>query len=157
MVRSSRDPSAIHVFEFHPHIKWVPIACALASGMPFAVRGLLVQIGLHGHARRRAVRQWQHSLSVDPRRLLQINECFGAVTTLHPSLLGVAQTMRIFGTPRSDISQLDLDEERLPTLRATLMNSSLSEQENCVNSMGGYFDLRDRRVPTLLDHSGIKP
>ena len=31
------------MFEFYPQIKWVHIACVLASGTLFALRGLLVQ------------------------------------------------------------------------------------------------------------------
>lgn len=33
------------MFEFYPQIKWVHIACVLASGSLFALRGLLVQLG----------------------------------------------------------------------------------------------------------------
>lgn len=36
------------MIEFYPQIKWVHIACVLASGMLFALRGTLVQVG---HAR----------------------------------------------------------------------------------------------------------
>jgi uncharacterized membrane protein SirB2 len=32
------------MFEFYPQIKWVHIACVLASGLLFALRGLLVQL-----------------------------------------------------------------------------------------------------------------
>ncbi len=44
------------MIEFHPHIKWVHIACVLASGRLFALRGLLVQVGHDGDARRIPVR-----------------------------------------------------------------------------------------------------
>lgn len=36
--------------EFYPQIKWVHIACVLASGSLFALRGLLVQAGHAGAA-----------------------------------------------------------------------------------------------------------
>ncbi len=51
MVRGSPDRSDVHVIEIYPHIKWVHVACVLASGMLFAVRGLLVQVGHGGVAR----------------------------------------------------------------------------------------------------------
>jgi len=38
------------MFEFYPQIKWVHIACVLASGSLFALRGLLVQLGHAGAA-----------------------------------------------------------------------------------------------------------
>ena len=40
------------MIEFYPHIKWAHIACVLASGTLFAVRGLPVQVGHDGIARR---------------------------------------------------------------------------------------------------------
>jgi len=44
------------VFEFYPQIKWVHIACVLASGSLFALRGLLVQAGHAGAAQWAPVR-----------------------------------------------------------------------------------------------------
>jgi len=38
------------MFEFYPQIKWVHIACVLASGSLFALRGWLVQLGHAGAA-----------------------------------------------------------------------------------------------------------
>ena len=38
------------MFEFYPQIKWVHVACVLASGSLFALRGLLVQLGHAGTA-----------------------------------------------------------------------------------------------------------
>ena len=132
MVRSWRDPPGIHVFEFYPHIPWVPIACVLAGALLFAARGLLAQVGRGGNARHMFVCQWRDRLSVDPRQPLQTNECL-------------------------DISQLDPDEDRLLILRPTLMNPSLIDQENGINPVGCHFDFRDRGVRSLLDPTGIKP
>ena len=66
MVRGSRDPPAIHVFEFHPQIKWVPSACVLARGMLFTVRGLLAQIGRGGNARRPFVCKLHDTTGIEP-------------------------------------------------------------------------------------------
>ncbi len=38
------------MLEFYPQIKWLHIACVLASGGLFALRGLLVQLGRAGVA-----------------------------------------------------------------------------------------------------------
>jgi uncharacterized membrane protein SirB2 len=35
------------MIEFYPQIKWVHIACIIASGTLFALRGLLMQMGRH--------------------------------------------------------------------------------------------------------------
>ena len=56
MVRDSPDLPGVHMIEFYPHIKAVHIACVLASGMLFALRGLLIQVGHDGVARRIPVR-----------------------------------------------------------------------------------------------------
>lgn len=38
------------MLEFYPQIKWLHIACVLASGSLFALRGLLTQFGYAGAA-----------------------------------------------------------------------------------------------------------
>ncbi|KRE89069.1 hypothetical protein ASG87_05865 [Frateuria sp. Soil773] len=38
------------MLEFYPQIKWVHVACVLASGGLFALRGLLLQLGRAGAA-----------------------------------------------------------------------------------------------------------
>jgi uncharacterized membrane protein SirB2 len=38
------------MLEFYPQIKWVHIACIIASGTLFALRGLLMQVGREGLA-----------------------------------------------------------------------------------------------------------
>lgn len=44
------------MFEFYPQIKWVHVACVLASGSLFALRGLLVQLGHADAAQATALR-----------------------------------------------------------------------------------------------------
>ncbi len=50
------------MIEFYPHIKWVHIACVLASGLLFASRGLLVQVGQAGIAQRVPVRLLSYAI-----------------------------------------------------------------------------------------------
>jgi uncharacterized membrane protein SirB2 len=50
------------VFEFYPQIKWVHIACVLASGTLFALRGLLVQAGHAGAAQWTPVRWLSYAI-----------------------------------------------------------------------------------------------
>lgn len=50
------------VFEFYPQIKWVHIACVLASGSLFALRGLLVQLGHAGAAQWGPVRWLSYAI-----------------------------------------------------------------------------------------------
>ena len=50
------------VFEFYPQIKWVHIACVLASGLLFALRGLLVQLGHAGAAQWEPVRWLSYAI-----------------------------------------------------------------------------------------------
>lgn len=50
------------MIEFYPHIKWVHVACVLASGLLFASRGLLVQTGHHGVAHRIPVRVLSYAI-----------------------------------------------------------------------------------------------
>jgi uncharacterized membrane protein SirB2 len=50
------------VFEFYPQIKWVHIACVLASGVLFALRGLLVQAGHAGAAQWMPVRWLSYAI-----------------------------------------------------------------------------------------------
>ena len=50
------------VFEFYPQIKWVHIACVLASGSLFALRGLLVQLGHAGAAQWEPVRWLSYAI-----------------------------------------------------------------------------------------------
>jgi uncharacterized membrane protein SirB2 len=45
------------MLEFYPQIKWVHIACIIASGSLFAVRGLLAQVG-RGDVARWAGLRW---------------------------------------------------------------------------------------------------
>lgn len=52
------------MIEFYPHIKSVHIACVLASGVLFAARGLLIQVGHDGIARRIPVRVLAHTIDV---------------------------------------------------------------------------------------------
>ena len=40
------------MLEFYPQIKWLHIACIIASGTLFTLRGLLVQVGCEGLAHR---------------------------------------------------------------------------------------------------------
>ena len=93
MVRGSPDPPGVPVIEFYPHIKWVRTTCVPASGMLFALRGLLMQVGRDGNARRIVVR---------------------------PDLLGPEQATRIVSALGLDISNLDPAEHRLLILRHTL-------------------------------------
>jgi uncharacterized membrane protein SirB2 len=50
------------MFEFYPQIKWVHIACVLASGSLFALRGLLVQTGHAGAAQWTPVRWLSYAI-----------------------------------------------------------------------------------------------
>jgi uncharacterized membrane protein SirB2 len=50
------------MFEFYPQIKWVHIACVLASGSLFALRGLLVQLGHAGAAQATPLRLLSYSI-----------------------------------------------------------------------------------------------
>ena len=50
------------MFEFYPQIKWVHIACVLASGALFALRGLLVQAGHAGAAQWAPVRWLSYAI-----------------------------------------------------------------------------------------------
>ncbi len=50
------------MFEFYPQIKWVHIACVLASGLLFALRGLLVQAGHGGAAQWEPVRWLSYAI-----------------------------------------------------------------------------------------------
>jgi uncharacterized membrane protein SirB2 len=50
------------MFEFYPQIKWVHIACVLASGSLFALRGLLVQAGHAGAAQWAPVRWLSYAI-----------------------------------------------------------------------------------------------
>lgn len=51
-----------NVIEFYPHIKSVHIACVLASGTLFAMRGLLMQVGYDGVARRIPLRVLSYAI-----------------------------------------------------------------------------------------------
>ncbi len=64
LARVTRPPDlpGIDVIEFYPQIKWVHIACVLASGMLFALRGLLVQVGHAGVAQRLPVRLLSYAI-----------------------------------------------------------------------------------------------
>lgn len=50
------------MLEFYPQIKWVHIACVLASGALFALRGLLLQFGHAGAAQWAPVRYLSYSI-----------------------------------------------------------------------------------------------
>ncbi|MBA2078282.1 MAG: hypothetical protein BGP10_05025 [Rhodanobacter sp. 68-29] len=50
------------MLEFYPQIKWVHIACVLASGLLFALRGLLVQAGHAGAAQWAPLRYLSYSI-----------------------------------------------------------------------------------------------
>lgn|SRR3546814_7437 len=50
------------MFEFYPQIKWVHIACVLASGLLFALRGLLTQFGYTGAAQWEPVRWLSYAI-----------------------------------------------------------------------------------------------
>lgn len=50
------------MFEFYPQIKWVHVACVLASGSLFALRGLLVQLGHAGAAQWMPVRWLSYAI-----------------------------------------------------------------------------------------------
>ena len=50
------------VFEFYPQIKWVHIACVLASGSLFALRGVLIQLGHAGAAQWMPVRWLSYAI-----------------------------------------------------------------------------------------------
>lgn len=50
------------MFEFYPQIKWVHIACVLASGSLFALRGLLIQFGYVGAAQGLPVRLLSYTI-----------------------------------------------------------------------------------------------
>ncbi|PWK85765.1 SirB2 family protein [Fulvimonas soli] len=45
------------MLEFYPQIRWAHVACVLASGALFALRGLLVQLG-HGRVAQWAPLRW---------------------------------------------------------------------------------------------------
>ena len=103
------------------------------------------------------VRKLHDILRCDPRQPLQTKEFFGSVTTLRPDVLGPGQTARIFGAPGLDTSNLDLEQDRLPILRHTLMNPFLIDHENGINYMDRHFDFLGRCVRSLLDATGTKP
>ena len=50
------------MIEFYPQIKWVHIACVLASGLLFALRGLAVQLGHAGAAQWTPLRLLSYSI-----------------------------------------------------------------------------------------------
>lgn len=50
------------MFEFYPQIKWVHIACVLASGSLFALRGLLTRFGYAGAAQWEPVRWLSYAI-----------------------------------------------------------------------------------------------
>jgi uncharacterized membrane protein SirB2 len=50
------------MLEFYPQIKWVHIACVLASGALFALRGLLLQAGHAGAAQWEPVRWLSYAI-----------------------------------------------------------------------------------------------
>lgn len=50
------------MFEFYPQIKWVHVACVLASGSLFALRGLLTQLGHTGAAQWTPVRWLSYAI-----------------------------------------------------------------------------------------------
>ncbi len=50
------------MLEFYPQIKWVHVACVLASGLLFALRGLMVQTGHAGAAQWTPLRLLSYSI-----------------------------------------------------------------------------------------------
>ena len=50
------------MLEFYPQIKWVHIACVLASGLLFALRGVLTQFGHTGAAQWEPVRWLSYAI-----------------------------------------------------------------------------------------------
>lgn len=50
------------MLEFYPQIKWVHIACVLASGSLFALRGVLTQLGYTGAAQWEPVRWLSYAI-----------------------------------------------------------------------------------------------
>ncbi|MEO5829756.1 MAG: SirB2 family protein [Rhodanobacter sp.] len=50
------------MLEFYPQIKWVHIACVLASGSLFALRGLLIQLGYASAAQWMPVRWLSYAI-----------------------------------------------------------------------------------------------
>lgn len=50
------------MLEFYPQIKWTHIACVLASGALFALRGLLVQAGHAGAAQSAPLRYLSYAI-----------------------------------------------------------------------------------------------
>jgi uncharacterized membrane protein SirB2 len=50
------------MLEFYPQIKWLHIACVLASGSLFALRGLLTQFGYVGAAQWEPVRWLSYAI-----------------------------------------------------------------------------------------------
>ncbi|KRE86626.1 hypothetical protein ASG75_00090 [Rhodanobacter sp. Soil772] len=50
------------MFEFYPQIKWVHIACVLASGTLFALRGLATQLGYSGAAQAMPLRWLSYAI-----------------------------------------------------------------------------------------------
>ncbi len=50
------------MIEFYPQIKWVHVACVLASGLLFALRGLAMQVGYTGIAQHTPVRLLSYAI-----------------------------------------------------------------------------------------------
>ena len=102
-------------------------------------------------------RKLHDTLRSDPHQPLQTKEFFGSVTTLRPDMLGPEQTTRIFGALGLDTGNLDPEEDRLMSLRHTLMNPFLIDHENGINYIDRYFEFLGRRVHALLDTTGATP
>lgn len=50
------------MIEFYPQVKWLHVACVIASGCLFALRGALVLAGRHGFAMHPAVRYASYAI-----------------------------------------------------------------------------------------------
>lgn len=99
--------------------------------------------GNHGVAELNAfVRQLFERLRVDPTKPVSSREFYGSATTLRPTLLGPAESERLFHELDLDPATLAADGEendRLLILRHTLMNPFLLDELNGIDYLQRYF------------------
>lgn len=130
-------------------------AARVRVSVPFAPDSNLVCMALNpvgNHdvsAMNRFVRRLYDDLKADPGVPLQSREFFGSMTTLHPDMLGPADTARVLAELDLDAATLDADDsraDRLAILRHTLMNPYLIDRENGISYLKRYFEYLARRL-----------
>lgn len=133
-------------------------AARVRVSVPFAPDSNLVCMALNPVGNRdvarmnRYTRAVYESLRSDPGVPLQVHEFFGSMTTLHPQLLGAADTARVLAELGLDPASLNPDDEqadRLVILRQTLMNPFLIDRENGISYIARYFDFLARRLQAI--------